>query len=74
VLTNLIVNLTMKKSYFLWSLMGLLTLQLDWNTVLQKTQAADVNFDLSPIGDICNSWDYACRLHNNAGWIRVDQK
>lgn len=50
------------------------TNQLDWNTVLQKTQAANVNFDLSPVGDGGNSWDHAFRLHNNQGWFRVDQK
>jgi hypothetical protein len=39
--TNLKINLTMKKSYFLWSLLGLLTLQLGW--AQQKTITGTVN-------------------------------
>ena len=50
------------------------TAQLDWNSVLQKTQAANVAFDLSPIGDGGSIWWHAFFLHNNSGWIRVDQK
>lgn len=50
------------------------TNQLDWNTVLQKTQAADVNFDLSPIGDGGTNWWHAYFRATNSGWIRLDQK
>ena len=39
--TNLKINLTMKKSYFLWSLLGLLALQLGW--AQQKTITGTVN-------------------------------
>jgi hypothetical protein len=39
--TNLKINLTMKKSYVLWSLLGLLTLQLGW--AQQKTITGTVN-------------------------------
>ena len=50
------------------------TNQLDWNTVLQKTQTANVNFDLSPLGDGGTTWWHAFYLSNNSGWIRMDQK
>lgn len=50
------------------------TNQLDWNAVLQKTQAADVDFDFSPIGDGGTNWWHAYNLSNNSGWIRLDQK
>ena len=50
------------------------TNQLDWNTVLQKTQAANVVFDLSPIGDGGTNWWHAFFLQNNSGWMRLDQK
>ena len=50
------------------------TNQLDWNTVLQRTQAADINFDLSPLGDGGTNWWHAFFLSNNSGWIRLDQR
>ncbi len=50
------------------------TNQLDWNTVLQKTQAANIDFDLSPIGDGGTNWWHAFFLSNNPGWIRLDQR
>ncbi|MDA7694377.1 hypothetical protein N8817_06260 [Flavobacteriaceae bacterium] len=50
------------------------TIQLDWSKVLQKTQNADINFDLSPVGDGGTNWWHGFYLSNNAGWMRLDQK
>lgn len=48
--------------------------QVDWNTVLQKTQAATGNVELAPIGDGGTNWWHGFYLSNNPGWIRLDQK
>ena len=50
------------------------TIQLDWSKVLQKTQNADINFDLSPVGDGGTNWWHGFYLSNNAGWMRLDKK
>lgn len=50
------------------------TNELDWNVVLKKTQDANVNFDLSPIGDGGTNWCHAFYRSNNSGWMRLDQK
>ena len=47
---------------------------LDWELVLQKTMDANVDFDLSPIGDGGTNWWHAYALARNPGWIRLDQK
>ena len=48
--------------------------QLDWSKVLQKTQSANIDFDLAPVGDGGTNWWHGFYLSNNAGWMRLDQK
>lgn len=49
------------------------TAQVDWNTVLQKTQAV-TDASIAPIGDGGTNWWHAWYRSNNAGWMRLDQK
>jgi hypothetical protein len=50
------------------------TENLNWELVLQKTMNADVDFDLSPIGNGGTNWWHAFFRAGNSGWIRLDQK